>query len=297
MTKDVELPPEAPGASAAMASAPGGGAPGASTQELGAQGLGTRGLGGLGTAREALRAATHSREAGFTGPFHAHPRGQLALCFGGLMRLEAGADIWFIPDRHGIWIPSGLPHQLASRSAVEVQNFFIHPRFVAVTGLPDHPVVVRATPLLRGIARRLDPGRGGALSAAARRRLGWTALDEMARLDRPDLHLPGGRDPRLEAAIEAMLADPGARTGLAGLAHRIGTSERTLSRLFVAQTGLSWRDWHSRLRFLLALEGLEMGESPSALASRLGYASPSAFIAAFRRQFGTPPGRWRREKL
>ncbi len=223
------------------------------------------------------------------------PRAQLAFCFDGMMRVEIGDDRWFIPDRHGIWIPPGETHLVAMGSPVEVQIFYIHPRQAARAGMPARPTVVRATPLTRGIARRLAPGSGDALPPAERRRLAWVALDEMARLDRSDLRLPGARDRRVAAAMAHLLSQPRDARNLARLAERVGTSERTLSRLFPAGTGLSWREWRDRMRFVLALEGLQDGLNSTALATRLGYSSPSAFVAAFRRRAGMPPSEWRRQ--
>ncbi|MBE3638189.1 AraC family transcriptional regulator [Mangrovicoccus algicola] len=226
---------------------------------------------------------------------HSHARAQLVLCYAGLMRLQAGPDAWIVPPRHGVWIPPGLPHRLQAATGIEVHNFFIAPRFALRPGLPRGPVVLRGSPLLRGIARRLETD--GSLPAAEARRLAWTALDEMARLDRPDLRLPGGRDPRLVRAMEQMLRAPGAAAGLEQVAAAAGCGARTLARLFLAETGLAFRDWRARMRFVLALEWLEQGETSSAVAARLGYSTPSAFIAAFRRQGGAPPSAFRRRGL
>jgi len=90
------------------------------------------------------------------------------------------------------------------------------------------------------------------------------------------------------------LARPQDRRGQASLAAAVGVSERTLTRLFRSETGLSFRDWRSRMRFMLALERLDRGESSTSLAHGLGYSSPSAFIAAFRKQFGAPPSAYRK---
>ncbi len=251
-------------------------------------------LGELGDPRMPLVIWTGHLDEGFSVHRHMHPRAQLTLCFDGLVRVEIGEDTWFIPDRHGIWIPSGMSHQLSARSPAELQNFYLHPRPAGRSGLPDKPTVVRATPLLRGIARRLAPEVVDRLSPAQYRRLVWVALDEMSRLERPDLRLPGGRDPRLAKVMEHLLASPEDSQGLARLAQQAGTSERTLARLFKSETGLNWRDWRARMRFMLALEGLEMGQSSTALAARLGYSNTSAFVASFRRHFGMPPSAWRK---
>ena len=221
-------------------------------------------------------------------------RAQVLFCFGGVMRLEAGGDRWFIPDRFGIWIPAGMALDVEAGARIEFQSFLLHPRCAERLGLPDRPTVLRATPLMRGIGRRLMPDEG--LSAPERRRLGWVALDEIARLERSDLHLPGSGDPRLSQVMSRLMAQPRDGVSLAQLAEGVGTSERTLSRLFVRETGLSWRDWRDRMRFVLALEGLEMGRSSTELATLLGYSSPSAFVAAFRRKSGMTPSEWRHHR-
>lgn len=227
---------------------------------------------------------------------------RVMFCFDGLMRVETGAGRWFIPDRFGLWLPPGTAAQVQVAHRAEFQTLLLHPRFARRPGLPDHPVMLRATPLMRGIGRRLAPTDTATDTAAApltrpeRRRLGWVALDEIARLDRPDLHLPGGKDARLARVMSHLLAHPGDANSLALLASRAGISTRTLSRLFQHETGLSWRDWRDRMRFVLAVEGVQLGRSSTELAAALGYSSPSAFVAAFRRQAGVSPSQWRQQK-
>ncbi|MCW8843531.1 MAG: helix-turn-helix transcriptional regulator [Rhodobacteraceae bacterium] len=221
-------------------------------------------------------------------------RAQLAFTFDGLMRVEIGEDRWFIPDRHGLWIPPGERHLVTAAGPIELQTFYVHSRYASRGAMPQKPTVVRATPMMRGIARRLAPSRENTLRLAERRRLAWVALDEMARLEQSDLRLPGARDPRVAAAMAHLLEQPSDARNLARLAEQVGTSERTLSRLFPAETGLSWREWRDRLRFLLALEGLQEGQSSTSLARGLGYSTPSAFVAAFRRRAGMTPMEWRK---
>ena len=65
-----------------------------------------------------------------------------------------------------------------------------------------------------------------------------------------------------------------------------------LRRLFVKETGLTFGAWRQQARLLKALEWLAAGRPVTAIALDLGYESPSAFIAMFRRAFGVPPGRY-----
>jgi AraC-like DNA-binding protein len=55
---------------------------------------------------------------------------------------------------------------------------------------------------------------------------------------------------------------------------------------------MGFRAWQRQLRLLVALERLAEGQAVTAVALDLGYASPSAFIAAFRDMFGTTPARY-----
>lgn len=216
------------------------------------------------------------------------------FCFDGLMRVEVGEDRWFIPDRYGIWLPAGTWPTVEASDKIEFQAFQLHHKFSGRIAMPSQPTVLRATPMMRGIARRLMQAEP--LPQAQQRRLGWVALDEIARLERPDLHLPGSSEPRVAAVMEHVMEAPHEANSLSKLAHVTGTSERTLSRLFLQETGLSWRDWRDRMRFVLALEGLQLGQGSSALAATLGYANTSAFVAAFRRQSGMTPTEWRHHR-
>lgn len=239
-----------------------------------------------------------ARREQFTGGYavepHSHPRAQLAMCYNGVMRLQAGKDVWIIPHKHAIWIPSDVEHQLSTQSAVLTHHLYVAPAYVSRAGLPQEMTVLRTSPLLRGVVERMVEQRmEGGLTQAETRRLAWVALDEIGRLKPAAMHLPGGRDPRLVAAMSIFLEHPEERRGLAEIAHEVGTSERTLARLFVTETGKSFRDWRARRRILFALERLEQGESSTELAALLGYSSPSAFIAAFKRDLGGPPSAFR----
>ena len=86
--------------------------------------------------------------------------------------------------------------------------------------------------------------------------------------------------------------DPADGRDLAEWGRDAGASTRTLARLFQAETGMSFGRWRQRRRLLAALERLAAGEPVTGVALDLGYASPSAFIAMFRRTLGAPPTRY-----
>ena len=88
-----------------------------------------------------------------------------------------------------------------------------------------------------------------------------------------------------------MLGDPTADHEIETLAREVGTSARTLSRLFSSETQLSFKSWCQRARIAAAIERLstEANVSVKQLASDLGYASVPAFSHAFRQVTGKTP--------
>ncbi len=67
---------------------------------------------------------------------------------------------------------------------------------------------------------------------------------------------------------------------------------RWLERHFAAETGLTIGRWRQQLLLFRALEQLAVGASVKVVARDAGYSTPSSFVATFRRQFGTSPGRY-----
>lgn len=221
---------------------------------------------------------------------HAHPRAQLLLILSGVMRIEAGPDTWIVPPGHAAWIPGGLVHEVGGETEMAHCNIHFDPAIAAQARPEAQCVVLQASALLREMAARLaEPGPLGSAEPPWQR-LGLALVDEVARLAVSDLGLPGGHDPRLRRVTRHLMTHPAEPRGLPDLAAQAGSTERTLARLFPAETGMTFRQWRTRQRMLLAMERLERGESSGEVAAALGYGSASAFIAAFRRAMGAAPG-------
>lgn len=217
----------------------------------------------------------------------------LVLCYRGVIQIRIGQDSFYVPHKHGMLIPPEQAYSLGTQRAAEVHWLEFSPMHVKIAGLLPSGYVVRGSPLLRGIANRLSPEALPVLDREAACRLAMVALDEISRLQKQDMRLPGGHDPRLCTVMDHLLNAPGDKRGMDALAHDFGTSARTLSRLFVTETGLGFNQWRQRARFMFALEHITDGISSKQIAQKLGYSTPSAFIAAFKAHFGVPPSAFR----
>ncbi|MFP3830769.1 helix-turn-helix domain-containing protein, partial [Pseudomonas sp. SIMBA_021] len=71
----------------------------------------------------------------------------------------------------------------------------------------------------------------------------------------------------------ALLANPSDRRTLAQWAEHVAVSERTLKRLMVQETGLSFGRWRRQLHLVIGLRKLACGATVQRVAGDLGYES------------------------
>ncbi len=106
----------------------------------------------------------------------------------------------------------------------------------------------------------------------------------------------GGLSPKvLLRAIERLRSDSEADVSLAVLASEAGLSRFHFCRAFKESTGLSPHCWLRQYRLEQAMNMLrDTDTSIVSIAAELGYASQTAFAAAFRKLTGETPTDWRR---
>ena len=117
------------------------------------------------------------------------------------------------------------------------------------------------------------------------------AMLELHQAEDSATFIPLPHEPRCRRAADIVLSDPTGDHEIETLAREVGTSARTLSRLFSAETQLSFKSWCQRARVAAAIEKLSTDANVSVkqLASDLGYASVPAFSHAFRQVTGKTP--------
>ncbi|MEM7225467.1 MAG: helix-turn-helix transcriptional regulator [Pseudomonadota bacterium] len=221
---------------------------------------------------------------------HSHERAQLVYASSGVMSVLTRDGTWVVPPQQAVWVPAGVLHEVRALGPLEMRSLYFLPEVAA--DLPDCCRVVRVSPLLRElILRAVTFCQDGAPRPEECRLLGLIP-DEIRALTEEPLHLPMPQDGRLKVITDGLTALPADRRPLSDWAVSAGASERTLARLFVRRTGLTFGAWRQRLRLITAVARLAEGQAVTGVAFDLGYDSPSAFIAMFRRHLGAPPGRY-----
>jgi AraC-like DNA-binding protein len=229
--------------------------------------------------------------AGFRDGPHSHDWRQLSYASEGLLRVTTEDAAWFIPPQRAVLLPPRIVHSEEMPGAGALRSLYFAD---ALAGeLPDRCIVLRVNGLLRELI--LEASRIGVLDAAkpAQKRLAQVIVDQVALLEPlPHQALPMPRDRRGVAIARRLQAEPALDVPLATLARDAGAGARTAQRLFLAETGLSFVRWRQRLRLFAAAERLSAGRSVTDAALDVGYAGVSAFVSAFRREFGQTPGRF-----
>lgn len=236
-----------------------------------------------------LIATARDYPAGTLFPSHSHARGQFAFAARGAISVHTPQGNWLVPPQRACWLPARLAHGMRMHGGVTMHNVFIDDLAAAMAGLPRHCQVLDASPLLRQLL--LDAVRVDTLYAEDTRggRLMALLLDEIAAMAPLPLSAPLPQDARLARLCMALLQQPSLNTGLDAVAAQAGMSRRTFTRHFREQTGLGFAQWRQQACLLAAITRLAEGQAVTTVALDLGYASPSAFTAAFRRVLGQAP--------
>ena len=229
-------------------------------------------------------------DTAFEAPTHAHRGGLLFWPEAGSAAVGTVEGCWCVPTGCALWMPPGLMHDASTEGSLHLHG--IQVPIEAAAGLPAGCRILPFSPLLRELALRAATWPQARPLDDRQSRVVAVMLDEMATATPTPLLLPMPRDRRARRLAEALLAAPGSRRPLAEWARIAAASPRTLERLFGAETGLSVAAWQRRALLLAALDLLGRGRV-TAVALELGYDSPSAFIAMFRRTLGTTPARYR----
>lgn len=224
---------------------------------------------------------------------HAHAWGQLVYAASGVMRVCSGKSFWLVPPAQAVWVPAGVSHEIFARGTVAMRTLYFDPR--VATSLPPDCRAIDVTPLLQAIV--LHVVAMGMLDAKipVQRRLAMTAIDQVAQASVSLFLLPLPSDSRAVRVADWLRENPGSNAELKVLASTAAASDRTIQRLFLQETGLRFSEWRQRLRLIHAAGLIGMGASVTEAGFEVGYASTSAFIAAFRARFGCTPAATRRE--
>lgn len=222
---------------------------------------------------------------------HMHREAQLVYAAKGTMQVTTPGGRWLVPPDRAVWVPARSEHAIDVLADIEMRTMYFdlawlkrEPRSESL----ESEFVVRVSRLLHETILALFDGRNNSERTELLVKL---AMLELHHAEDSTTFIPLPHEPRCRRAADIVLGDPTACHEIETLARAVGTSARTLSRLFSAETKLSFKSWCQRARIAAAIERLstQANVSVKQLASDLGYASVPAFSHAFRQVTGKTP--------
>lgn len=214
-------------------------------------------------------------------------RHQLVWPDSGLLTMKSSGKTLACSDPFGVLVPRSTQHVTHSDGAVWVADFD------AVSCPPEWRSVcqVRVGPAAASALQTLSVSSDAAWSSAA---LTAVVSHLHQQLCQPNVSLTFPTDSRALDVANALRLDPGNCADLEEWAARFATSVRTLRRLFMDETGLTFDVWRRKLRCehaeTLLLEGVSIRET----SRRCGYATQASFTRVFRSELGVPPAQYLR---
>jgi AraC-like DNA-binding protein len=225
---------------------------------------------------------------------HRHDENQIVYAGRGVLSVTTDSGSWIAPETKALWVPAGTVHEHRAYGETELRTIGLPARDNPL-GL-DTPAVLAVGPLLRELIRAYTEGGSAnqphdpARDTPERRRLRLVLIDQLRHAPQQPVRLPTARDPRLVAVCALLAENLTDNRTLAALGAQVGAAERTLSRLFRAELGMTFPQWRTQLRLHRALILLAGNTPVTAVAQRCGWSTASAFIDVFRATFGHTPG-------
>ncbi len=225
---------------------------------------------------------------------HRHKWAQLITTRSGMIQVTAGGKLWMVPPSKAIWIPAGVEHHFTVRGEVSFRTLYVAPE--RAKAVERDLRTLELTPLLRELVLHIVKFESLSPEVATQERLASVLVDLIDAAASIDLMLPLPSDSRALRLAEHFQTHPSDTADISTLAVESGASVRTLQRCFSFETGMTVNAWRSKARLILSTAALSEGISVTQTALDVGYDSPSAFIAAFKKQFDVTPGGYGRGK-
>jgi AraC-like DNA-binding protein len=221
---------------------------------------------------------------------HSHPEDQLLFASKGVMTVSTKQGVWVVPPQRAVWIPANTPHSVALSGKVPMRTLYMHPKLCR--GLSAKCFVMNVSSLLRELILHACTFPSLRKRILTERRIVEIIVDQLEAVESIPLQLPHPSDRRALRVARALVANPGDDRSLETLCKDCGASKRTIQRLFLEETRMTFGKWRQQLRLFHAMQVLASGEKVTVAALESGYNSTSAFISMFRKQFGTTPARF-----
>ncbi len=239
------------------------------------------------TTPQRITSFAQDLQKGESFPFHEHQSAQLVYASHGLLKVTTHEAVYIVPPQRAVWMPNGIEHRIDVHEAVAMRSLYIEPSLIQNQAL--QPRVIMISPLLRELILTAIAIGNEYAENSPESRIMDVILDQITEQSGIALALPLPKDSRLLIITRTLIDNPADTYKLEDWVLKVGASKRTINRLFMQQTQMSFQSWRQQLRLHQGIELLTAGQSVTQVALSLGYRDTSSFIAMFRRCLGVTP--------
>jgi AraC-like DNA-binding protein len=218
-------------------------------------------------------------------PMHRHSKGQLSYVEGGLAYIKIGTKTYVVPARHYFWIPAGIDHVLTiGNSAAVLRSLFFYAdddhKYAFYQEMGIYPI----NELLIQMIKYAQKWDGHVQPANEGYEFLRSIKNVLPEISKKQLHLalPVTDNERMNEIIDFMNKNLSELLFLNTTGDHFGISQRSFSRLFRSNLGISFLQYLKMIRMIKALELiLQTDQSLSEIAYQVGYNSLSSFSNTF----------------
>ncbi|QCT20053.1 helix-turn-helix transcriptional regulator [Jejubacter calystegiae] len=236
---------------------------------------------------------------------HEHAWGQLNFIDKGVMEVELTgnqAETMEIevhrqnklisPWQYSIWLPAHVHHASYNKPAINYCSIAVPAQ--EAHKLPERACIIELTEVAQAIIKDFIQRNLSGFESELDYKMAEVLVELLSRQPPLDNFIPASGDKYLLPIINELQDNPGDNRTLKEWAETVYISDRSLTRRFQKEMGMSFRDWRMRLRFIRAVNLLKTDTSIQDIALTLGYSTSSAFIWMFNKISGTTPESYRK---
>ncbi len=211
---------------------------------------------------------------------HQHDMAQLLFAPMGCMTISSVNQQSILPPTMAAWIPPHFAHRVIMRNVVAYRSIYFNPSL-----LPDDSfefTILNVNGLLKELIERMSfwPWDMPIDLQQNTLNLFW---EEFHSAPKQNLTLFVPQDARIKPHVELWNQGKSLPSFLKEFAKEVGASEKTITRIFLKETGMTYQDWRQQWRLQKSIEWLAGGKNVRETAFDLEFSSDSAFIEFFKK--------------
>lgn len=220
---------------------------------------------------------------------HKHQKAQLLYAPSGCMSIRTDSTQSLLPPTMAAWIPPNVLHSVTIRNTVAYRSIYFDPS--KFKNLPDELIIMNISPLLREVIERISYWPWDMLWNN-QKNITAVFFEEFQNASRENLTLVEPSDPRFQPYIDQWNIGKSKPPLMKKFALEIGITEKTIGRIFMKETGMSYQNWRQQWRLHQSIELLTNGRNVNETAHELDFSSPSAFIEFFKKYLRKTPNQY-----